>query len=120
MPSMRLAVAEVRKVNNTLGKATYSLPNLLNSFPTIGCAEIVFTEKYGFGLPVVKPYERVFPIPNMVAKADIEHLVPEVIAVKVEPKGVYNTFTLVHHHQDRRCITASSSRSLDLATEVWC
>lgn len=78
-----------------MGK-THSVANLLHRFERIRLAKVVFAEEDGLGLSMVEPYHRVLPVAHVVAESHVEHHVSEIVAVKVEPKGVNDTVALVH------------------------
>ena len=51
------------------------------------------------GLSVLKSNEGVLPITHMIAEADVEHYVSEIVTVEKEPKSVNNTVILVNHNK---------------------
>lgn len=57
--------------------------------------EGVFAEEDEFGVAVVEADEGVFPVADVVAPADVEDDVAEIVAVEVEPEGVENAVAFV-------------------------
>ena len=68
----------------------------------------MLTKEDSFGLAVLEADHGVLPIADMVAEADIEDLVAEVVRVKEEPEGIQDAIALFHgEHHGRRVAVAA-------------
>ena len=89
---------------------TYSFPHLLYCFVRIRCPKEMLTEEHNFWFPMLEPHQRVFPVPNMVPEADVQHLSTEVVAVEKEPESVNDAVAFVDDYQNGRRITTATSQ----------
>ena len=65
-----------------------SIANLLHGFPSIRSAIVVLAEEDGFRLALVEADGCVFPIADVIAESNVEHLVAQIVAVEVEPESI--------------------------------
>ena len=79
-----------------------ALADLLDGVVGVCLAEEMLAEEDDLGFPVLEADETVFPIADVVAEADVQDLVAEVVAVEVEPEGVDDAVAFVDRDQHRR------------------
>lgn len=79
--------------------AAHPFPDLLYCIICISISKIVFTEVDELRFAMLETNERMLPITYVIAKANVENLVPEIVAVEVEPKRIDNPMRLVHNDE---------------------
>lgn len=92
-----------------------SLADFLHGVIRVGLAEVVFAEEDEFRFSVVEADEGVFPVADVVAEADVEDEVAEVVAVEEEPEGVDDAVAFVDHDEDCGGVAAAA---VDLTVAV--
>lgn len=60
------------------------------------------------GFAILKPHDCVLPVTDVVSKTYVEHRVAQVVAVKEEPKCIYNAVGLWRDDKNDRRITSSA------------
>lgn len=80
---------------------TYPFSSFLYGFIGVCCSRRMLAEKDGFGRAVVESYNGMFPVSDMVPESDIEHLIPKVEAVKVEPERVHDSLAFINNDKHR-------------------
>ena len=68
----------------------------------VGGAEVVFGEKDDAGDAVVEADQGVLPVADVIAPADVEDDVAEVVGVEEEPEGVDDAVAFIHGDEDGR------------------
>ena len=101
-------VGEGEESRGGRGGTSYALPYLLDRFVRVCGTEVVFGEVYGDGFAVLEAHHGVLPVTDVVAEADVEHDVAEVVAVEEEPEGVDYAIAFVHCDENCRSVAASA------------
>ena len=87
---------------------TYALSNLLHGVIAIGAPKVMFTEEDSLGLAVLEADHRVLPVADVIAEADVEDLIAQIVGVKEEPEGIQDAIALFHReHHGRRVAIAT-------------
>lgn len=76
--------------------------------PGVGFAEVVFGEEDCVGAAVDEADHGVLPVADVVAKADVEDFVAEVVGVKEEPEGVEDAVVFGYDDEDGGCTAAAA------------
>src|SRR5437764_9590949 len=91
---------------------SYSLPKLLNGRITVGLTARVLTEKDSLWHSVLKSNKRMLPVSYMITKSNVQYFVSKIVAVKVKPKRINDSFAFINHDKHSRSITSASSHCL--------
>ena len=83
--------------------------DFLDGGVAVGGAKVVFGEENDFGMAVVEADHGVLPIAHVVAPADVEDDVAEVVAVEEKPEGVHDAVAFVDGDQDCRGVAAATA-----------
>lgn len=96
----------------------YSSSDLFDRLVAVGFTRGMSTEKERLGFAMVKAHETVLPIPDVVAKADVENDIAQVEAVEIEPESIDNAIAFLNDQQySGRIATTSGLFDMDgLAT----
>lgn len=98
----------VHCVGADCGVYHWPFPEFLNCVIGVCLAEKVLAQEHVFGFPVVESDESVFPVSDVVAEADVEDEVAEVVAVEEEPECVDDAVAFFDYEEDCGGIATSA------------
>lgn len=84
---------------------------LLNGLPSVRLTTLVLGEENATGHAVLKAHHAVLPVTHMVSETQADHSLPQIIAVKEEPKSINDARALIHKDK--------SSWRLGIAVGIW-
>lgn len=86
----------------------HSFPHFFDSAVRVRLAEEVFAHEDVFRFAIDESDQSVLPIADVVAKANVEDQVAQIVAVEEEPESVDDTMTLIDDNKDCRGVTTSA------------